>query len=92
MNGEALYPEMLSPTDVPGILKLRIHGSVQLRPLICRGPVSRGMECTLLRGAIEKGGKLPAGAVTEALQMKKEVQKDPTNRRKPHERSTKKTG
>lgn len=40
------------------IYKMKITGDVQLRPMLCRGPVDKDHEYTLLIGAIEKGSKL----------------------------------
>jgi hypothetical protein len=82
MHGDALIPNTLSPTDEPGILKIRVHGKVQLRPLLCRGPVQPESEYTLLVGAIEKGSELkPKGVLSQAIANKQEVVQDPVNRR-----------
>ena len=90
MNGEALIPNTLSPTDERGILKIRVHGKVQLRPLLCRGPASPGSEFTLLAGAIEKGDLLkPNGVLALAVVHKQEVTHDPVNRRTLNARSKK---
>jgi len=48
------------------IYKLVIHGNVMLRPLLCRGPIHLDAEYTLLLGTIEKGWRLPAGALHQA--------------------------
>lgn len=86
-NGDGLFPELLSATNTPGILKLRIKGKVQLRPMLCRGPVSVGQEYTLLLGAIEVGGELdPVLADAIAMQHKEAVLAAPTTRRIDHER------
>lgn len=72
LNGESLLPLMLSDTNVPGIRKLKIKGKVQLRPLLCRGPVDVHSEYTMLLGAIEKGDAwLPKRAPETALTLKK---------------------
>lgn len=48
------------------IYKMKIRGDVQLRPMLCKGPVDKGNEYTLLIGAIEKGSKLrPSAAEAE---------------------------
>ena len=87
--GDELYPHLLTDTDVPGIQKLRVKGNVQLRPLLCRGPVFVGKEYTLLFGAKEVGGKLqPANAPTKAGDRKAQVKANPQSRRKLHERVT----
>jgi len=88
--GEELFPQILTGTDVAGIFKLRVHGSVQLRPLLCRGPIKGEQAFTLLIGATEKGSiLLPKGAEKDADSRKSEVIKDPKNRRKAHERIAK---
>lgn len=85
--GTDLFPQLLSGTDTPGILKLRVHGKVQLRPLLCYGPIKINGEFTLLMGAIEKGSKLiPKNADQTADTCKTAVMADPNNRRKHHER------
>ena len=85
-HGEALFPQILTGTDEKSILKLRAHGRVQLRPLLCRGPVSNTTEFTLLCGAKEVGGKLtPKGVLAEAVGRRLIVINDPTTRRKIHE-------
>lgn len=90
MYGDELLPNTLSATDEPGILKIRVHGKVQLRPLLCRGPVQLGAEYTLLIGAIEKGSVLkPKGVLAVAVAHKQEVSQDPKNRRTLNERSKK---
>lgn len=53
MDGDALFPNMLSPTKVNGILKFKIQGNPKLRPLLCKGPINIDKEYTLLVGAKE---------------------------------------
>jgi hypothetical protein len=85
-HGDGLFPELLTSTGAPGILKLRIKGNVQLRPMLCRGPVNTGAEYTFLLGAKEVGGKLvPTGADQIAAHNKDRVVANPENRRKKHE-------
>ena len=85
-HGEVLFPQILSGTDEKSILKLRVHGKVQLRPLLCRGPVSNAAEFTLLCGAKEVGWKLtPKGVLVEAVDRRHIVINAPTTRRKIHE-------
>ena len=87
LYGDALYPEILTDTRVSGIQKVRCRGNVQLRPLLCRGPVSVKEEFTLLMGAKEIGDKwVPRDAPSIAKMRKEEVIKDPINRRTKHER------
>lgn len=84
--GDDLLPEVLTGTGTAGIFKLRVKGNVQLRPMLCRGPINVGEEYTLLIGAKEVGGKLtPRDADAIAGQRRDEVRGDPA-RRKSHER------
>ena len=86
-HGDGLYPQMLTGTDIPGIQKLRVHGTVQLRPLLCSGPINQGEEYTLLQGAKEIGDRWsPLGALESAREHKAAVVADPEHRRKEHER------
>ena len=87
INGKDLLPAILTGTDVPGILKLCVKGQVQLRPLLCFGPIKVKTEFTLLMGAKEVGGKIkPNKAFETADSYKQHVIADPKNRRVPHER------
>ena len=87
LYGDQLYPEMLSGTTVAGIQKLRAKGNVQLRPLLCNGPIDIKHEYTLLMGAKEVGGQwVPKGAPSKAAKLKAEVIKNHTKRRTKHER------
>jgi hypothetical protein len=67
------------------IYKLVIHADVMLRPMLCRGPIDKEREYTLLIGAIETGGKLPRGAKEKAQENREAVISDPSRRRR-HER------
>jgi hypothetical protein len=49
------------------IYKMVIHGSVMLRPLLCKGPFDMNNEFTLLLGAIETGGVLDEDAWTAEI-------------------------
>lgn len=90
MHGDELIPSTLSPTREPGILKMRVHGSVQLRPLLCRGPINADAEYTLLLGAKEVGSVLrPKNADKLAVIRKDAVTLDPDNRRVLNERYAK---
>lgn len=85
--GDALFPQMLSATPVPGILKLKIKGNVQLRPLLCKGPASVASEYTLLLGAKEVGDRWqPTNAPEMADLRRNQVRVDPKTRRTKHER------
>lgn len=86
LYGDLLHPEMLSGTSVAGIKKLRCRGKVQLRPLLCNGPINIFLEYTMLMGAKEVGNKwVPKGAPSTANNKKTEVINDPINRRIEHE-------
>lgn len=86
-HGDELPPNLLTDSGTPGIKKLRIKGNVQLRPLLCKGPVDVHSEYTLLMGAMEKGDKwVPKAAPDIANDRKQAVIADPNNRRKKHER------
>lgn len=85
--GMDLLPQVLTGTDTPGIMKMRVKGQVQLRPMLCRGPIDDHQEFTLLLGAREVGGKLdPAGADATAGNYRGEVLANPQQRREKHER------
>lgn len=87
LYGAALYPQMLSGTSVAGIQKLRVRGNVELRPLLCHGPVDVKNEFTLLMGAKEVEDELvPKNAASIADRKKSEVIKEPTKRRTEHEK------
>ncbi|OHC61711.1 MAG: hypothetical protein A2040_12770 [Rhodocyclales bacterium GWA2_65_19] len=87
MLGDALLPQVLTGTDTAGIYKLRVKGNVQLRPMLCSGPINVDREFTLLLGAVEVGGTLkPKNAAAIAAGRKDEVRSDPDKRRIDHER------
>lgn len=87
LHGDTLMPQMLAGTDVAGILKLKIKGNVQLRPMLTKGPIDILNEYTLLLGAKEIGDELvPKNAPETANKNKTKVKRDPTNRRVNHER------
>lgn len=89
MHGDALRPQMMTGTSEPGISKLRIHGKVQLRPLLCCGPVHIKLEFTLLCGAKEVGGVLvPKGVEGVAATRKLVVKANHEKRRKLNARCT----
>ncbi len=76
LYGDALYPEMLAGSSVAGIQKLKVKGNVQLRPLLCKGPVNIQDEYTLLIGAKEVGDKwVPKGAPSTAATKKQKLLK-----------------
>jgi hypothetical protein len=74
--GPDLPPQLLAGPikDHAHIYKMRINGSVALRPLLCRGPINNAEEFTLLMGAIERGWKWePTGAPSTAEIRRKEI-------------------
>lgn len=85
--GPDLPTQLLSGTGVAHIYKLRVKGNVQLRPMLCKGPVENDAEFTILFGAIEVGDVLqPANAADRAAIIREEILADPNNRRCEHER------
>jgi hypothetical protein len=66
------------------IWKLKIGGSGSgnaLRPLLCKGPVDKGGELTLLAGATERDGNLkPEGIEDIAEKHRKDIVNDNTRR------------
>jgi hypothetical protein len=85
-TGDDLMPHVLTGTDTPGIYKLRVKGKVQLRPMLCKGPITKNTEFTLLIGAKEVQSKLvPIKADLKANQRKITIEQDNT-RRIEHER------
>lgn len=86
-HGTELVPHVLTGSDAPGIYKLRVKGSVQLRPHLCDGPLKVGAEFTLLVGAREVGGKLrPADVAAQAVTRKDHILQDQEDKRCDHER------
>jgi len=70
------------------IYKLKIRGNVQLRPMLCRGPIENNGEFTLLLGTIEVGNQLvPINAVSIAAEKREQILRD-GHRRCPHERTS----
>lgn len=86
MHGTGLFPNPLTGTGTAGIQKLRVRGKVELRPLLCLGPLNVEGEFTLLMGATERDSKLvPQNADQTANTYKTAILADP-NRRIEHER------
>lgn len=88
LYGQSLYPQLLTDSPVPGIQKLRITaGNVQLRPLLCRGPINIRQEYTLLMGAKEIGSEWsPKDAPKTANSKRQLVITSPSTGRIKHER------
>ena len=86
MHGPGLIPGILSPTGMANIFKLKIHGKVQLRPLLCEGPGRGEAAFTLLLGAFEVSDDyVPMGAPLLASRMRESLMRD-MRRRVLHER------
>jgi len=80
-KGLELFPGILTGTPTAGILKLRIKGKTQLRPMLCKGPIDKDNEFTLLIGAIERGSKfIPSKADETANARKNKIIKNTTQR------------
>ena len=85
-KGLDLLPNILTGSPTAGILKLRVKGNKQLRPMLCRGPFDKGKEFTLLIGAIEKNFKFVPSKADEIANDRKETIIKYPNRRCEHER------
>jgi hypothetical protein len=83
----AIGMKLLAGPVAKHIYKLRAKGDVQLRPMLCRGPISDETEYTLLQGAVETGGKLPKRVQEQAGKNRQMILRDPS-RRCSHERIT----
>jgi len=76
----AVQTKLLAGPIHKHVYKLVIHGDVMLRPMLCRGPLDNDREYTFLLGAVERGGKLPAGSKEIAEQHRKVVLDDNSRR------------
>lgn len=87
-SGLDLAPGLVSGTKKSGrVKKLKVKGNVQLRLMLCTGPISDANEVTLLLGAKEKDRKLiPEDAYEKAAANLESILTDPNNRRCKHER------
>jgi hypothetical protein len=84
-SGPDLSSGLLAGTKERHIYKLRVKApKLQLRPLLCRGPLAPDAEFTLLLGAIERNNKLPDNALTQAA-AHREIIIQTRNRRRLHE-------
>jgi len=81
----AVNSRLLAGPIYKHVYKMQIHGEVQMRPLLCRGPISNETEYTLLRGATERDGVLTPGAKEQAELDRATILSFPA-RRKPHAR------
>lgn len=71
---------------LPEIYKLRVFGSVMLRPFLCRGPKLVEVEYTLLTGAIERNNALRPSEWKRAADGNLRLLKSDQSRRSPHVR------
>lgn len=85
--GDELMPQLLTDSGENGIKKLRITvHNVQLRPLLCNGPINNETEYTFLVGAKEIGDEwAPKDARKTARNNMDEIIANPEERRIEHE-------
>src|SRR5258708_8573143 len=76
----AIGTKLLAGPIYKHIYKMVVHADVMLRPMLCRGPIDVPSEYTLLLGAVETGGKLPAGSMQKAGENRQIVIEDPKRR------------
>jgi len=82
ISGPDLSPQLLTGTGERHISKLRVKApKMQLRPLLCRGPIAPQVEFTLLFGAIERNNTLPKNALRQAVTNRQTILDDPKRRR-----------
>lgn len=84
-HGPELPPQLLAGPIFGHIYKLKVKGNVQLRPMLCKGPIDNDREFTLLLGAIEIGDELDHSPEEAAL-IREIVMAEPFWRRCDHER------
>jgi hypothetical protein len=87
LHGTSLIPGIVSPTGIASIFKLKVHGKVQLRPMLCEGAGLAAF--TFLLGAIEvQDDYVPAGAPQTAGEYRTDLMTDPVRKSVIHERVT----
>jgi len=86
LHGCKLFPHVLTDTPTAGIQKLRVKGGVQLRPMLCKGPINHEKEFTLLIGAKEIGSCFDPKKADQTANQRKQTIMNKPNRRCPHER------
>ncbi len=85
--GLAIGSKLLAGPIYGHVYKMQIHGDVQLRPILCKGPIKNDDEYTLLLGAVERDSRLvPASAKQDAENNRTAVLASPLTRRTAHER------
>jgi hypothetical protein len=78
MHGTDLIPGIVAPTGTASIFKLKVHGKVQLRPMLCEGPGKGEPEFTFLLGAKEIQFTYdPPGAPETAAELRENLVKNP---------------
>jgi hypothetical protein len=88
INGKDLCPGLAGPLHgSPHLYKIKVNGTVAARLFLCKGPVSMETEFTLLLGAFEKDDALPPGTLESAEANRQAIIRDPSNRRRRHERA-----
>ena len=84
--GSELPPKLLSKARLGYIYRLKIKGNVELRLMLCEGPIDNDNEFTLLFGAEKRGEKLiPEDAEQRAKERRQEIIANPSSRRCLHE-------
>jgi hypothetical protein len=86
LHGPELFPHVLTDTPTPGIQKLRVKGKVQLRPMLCKGPIDNEKEYTLLIGATERDFSLVPDKADQKADQRKQIIIKNHKRRCSHER------
>ena len=78
-----LPPQLLAGPIDGHIYKLKIKGRVQLRPMLCKGPIHNDIEYTFLQGCIERGNELdPIDAPGRAEKNRRIILTEPSRRRR----------
>lgn len=89
VSGSNLSTGLLEGPIFDLVYLLKVHGNVQLRPTICKGPINVEKEFTILLGVIEKDWKYqPADYKQKSKVHRQAVLSDYKNRRCKHERIT----
>jgi hypothetical protein len=87
-SGMDLCPGLVGPLRGSAHLyKIKINGSVAARLLLCKGPVNKEIEYTLLLGAFERDDELPEGTLETAEGYRQDIIRDPAKWRGLHERA-----
>lgn len=82
-------PNLLAGPIYEHVYKMKIssHG-VQLRPMLCKGPINNETEYTLLLGATERGGRFQPHDAPERAEENRETILLDSRRRRPHVKFT----